>query len=526
MRSVPAIAALLVLLMAGVTPWPAQQAQREVVARIRAEAYGHSTVMATADYLTNVIGPRLSNSPGLRRAQQYARERLQSWGVGSARLERWGPFGRGWAFDAVEVSLVSPTFAPLIAYPKAWSSATPGPVEGQPLVLDVRSPADVARFRGRLRGRIVLFSPVRAIPDPSLPHRMTDVELQALADAQSPADGAPPPFQPTPEQRAAAELNNRKWQLVYEEGPAVVVEPGSGQGGTVYVTSAIAPPPSAGASEAHPWDMAKPTIIPQVVVAAEQYNRLVRLSAIGVPFTLRVNVSARFDDDDPMSDNVIAEIPGTDLMDEIVMFGGCLDSWHAGTGATDNAAGAVVVLEAMRILRAIGARPRRTIRMGLWSAEEQGRLGSQAYVAAHFGRRVTGADGRTYVERGPEYDRLAGYFNVDWGPGRIRGVYLQGNEAVRPIFRAWLAPFADVGASTLTIRGIGASDHMSFDEIGLPGFQFIRDFMEGRGGPGHTNMDVFDRLSEEDLEQSAAVLAAFAYDLAMSDEKLPRKVVR
>ncbi|HYT74221.1 MAG TPA: M20/M25/M40 family metallo-hydrolase, partial [Vicinamibacterales bacterium] len=326
-----------------------------------------------------------------------------------------------------------------------------------------------------------------------------------------------------PEQRAAADLNAQKWRLVYAEGAAVVLEAGGGQGGSVYVTSAMMPPGPDGEPVAHPWDASRPRVIPQVVVAAEHYNRLIRLARRGIPFTIRVNIVARFYDDDPMSDNVIAEIPGSDLHEEVVMFGACLDSWHTGTGATDNASGAAVALEVMRILQTIAPHPRRTIRVGLWSAEEQGTLGSRAYVAAHFGSRVAGPDGRMQIERKAEYDRLAGYFNLDWGPGRIRGVYLQGNEGVRPIFRAWLAPFEDLGASTLTIRGIGATDHISFDEIGLPAFQFIRDFFEGNGGPAHTNMDVYDRLVEEDLEQSAAVVAGFAYDLAMRNDKLPRR---
>jgi carboxypeptidase Q len=494
----------------------------DVVARIRREAYEHSQVMALASYLTDVVGPRLTNSPNIRRAQAYARDQLQSWGIRDARLERWGPFGRGWALDAIEVNLASPDVAPLIAYPKAWSAGTAGPVTGQPVILDVKSAADLARYRGQLRNRIVLFSAAKPIAPPVVPERLTDAFLLDLANAGPPLAGGSE-FHPTAEQRAAADLEEATWRLVYAESPAVVIEGSPGRSGSVYVTAAMVPPDGATGPERHPWDANKPQVVPQIVMAPEHYNRLIRLGALGVPFTLRVNLATRYLDDDLMSDNVIGEIPGSDLSREVVMFGGCLDSWHTGTGATDNASGAAVALEAMRILETLGLHPRRSIRVGLWSAEEQGTLGSRAYVAAHFGRRVTDPDGHVRIERGPEYDTLAGYFNLDWGAGRIRGVYLQGNEAVRPILRAWLAPFQDVGASTLTARGIGSSDHMSFDDIGLPGFQFIRDFWEGRPTSAHTNMDVYDRLSEEDLEQSASVVAAVAYQLAMRDEKLPRK---
>jgi carboxypeptidase Q len=275
------------------------------------------------------------------------------------------------------------------------------------------------------------------------------------------------------------------------------------------------------------WDISKPVVTPQAMVAAEQYNRLVRLVARGIPVQLEVNIAVRFYDDDPMSYNVIAEIPGTDLKDEVVMLGGCIDSWHAGTGATDNAVGAATALEVIRILQSLGMKPRRTIRIGLWSAEEQGTRGSHAYVAAHLGRRIDPLDGQSGQPRfefKPEYEKFDAYFNFDYGTGRIRGVFLQGNEAARPIFRAVLGPFKDLGASTLSMAGVGATDHMPFDEIGLPGFQWIRDYMEGNNTRApHTNMDTYDHILEEDLKQSAAVAAFIIYDLAMREEKLPRK---
>ncbi len=328
----------------------------------------------------------------------------------------------------------------------------------------------------------------------------------------------------SPEQRTSAELNYQKWKLLDSEDVAVVLEPGGGDAGTVYVTAASIPaaPDLSFEQRPRPWHLNAPRVLPQVVVAAEHYNRLIRLLARGIPVQLEIDIHTRFYDSDPMSYNVIAEIPGTDLKDEVVMIGGCLDSWHAGTGATDNAAGAAVALEVIRLLKSLEIRPRRTIRIGLWSAEEQGALGSRAYAAAHFGKQPVSISDRQ--SRTPEYEKFSGYFNLDYGTGKIRGVYLQRNEAVRPIFAAWLAPLKDLGAGTLTINGIGSNgDHNSFDDIGLPGFQFLRDFMEGNTRTAHTNMDVYDHILEDDLRQSAVVAAVFIYHAAMRDERLPRK---
>jgi hypothetical protein len=479
--------------------------------------------------LSDVSGPRLTGSPGLRHAEEYARDKLLEWGLANAHLEAWGPFGRGWSLEGFTANMVSPGFSPLIAYPKAWSPSTNGTVRGEVVFLDVKTAEDLKKYKGKLRGKIVLFSPVRQVDPLFEPpaQRQSEEELMRLASAPPPGEAQP--FQFTPEQRAAEELNYRKWKFVESEGAAVVLQPSYRDAGTVYVTSATVPnsPDVPFDKRAHAWDLSRPAVVPQANVAAEQYNRIIRLLARGIPVQLEVSISARFYDDDPMSYNVIAEIPGTDLKEEVVMVGGSIDSWHAGTGATDNAAGAAAALEVMRVLTSLGLKPRRTIRIGLWSAEEQGTLGSHAYVAAHFGRKVDGPGGQTGGARfafKPEYEKFAGYFNFDYGTGRIRGVYLQGNEAVRPIFRAWLASFKDLGASTLSISKIGATDHVPFDEIGLPGFEFIRDYMEGNNTRApHTNMDTYDHVLEDDLKQSAAVGASFMYNLAMRNEKLPRK---
>jgi hypothetical protein len=529
LASIPAVVAIAAAFFLTGQSFSAQAAQEQsdsdAVQRIGAEALDHSHVMDTVGMLTDVYGPRLTGSPNLANAEQWVVQTLHSWGVENAHLERWGPFGRGWTLEGLTASMTAQipgsageSFVPLIAYPKAWSPGTNGVIRGDVVYLDVSSESDLAKYRGKLRGKIVLFAPVRNLPPNFVPDapRTSEADLQTLADAKL---GDQPPFQPTPQQRAAAELNNKKWEFVYTEDPAVIVEPGFKDAGTVYVTAAALPPNERNrdGKEIGPWDLSKPKVVPQLVVSTEQYNRMVRMIGRGVPVQMEVNIAVRFHDGDPMSANVIAEIRGTDLKDEIVMIGGCIDSWHAGTGATDNAAGVAVAMEVMRIIKSLGLAPRRTIRIGLWSAEEQGRLGSAAYAAEHFGRMTNGK-----LEKKPDYDQFDVYFNLDYGTGRIRGIYLQGNEAVRPIFQAWLAPLSDLGASTLTIRNMGA-DHLSFDEIGLPGFQFLRDYMEFDTRPAHTNMDVYDHVLPEDLKQSAAVAAALVYDAAMRNQKLPRK---
>jgi len=527
-RTLAAFMCSIVLLTAGIA-----QAQEKIdldaVNRIRDTALNHSQILEMVGYLTDVTGPRLTGSPNLKRAEEYARDKLRDWGLETAHLEAWGPFGRGWSLEGFTANVLSPRFSPLIAYPKAWSPGTNGVVRGEVVLLDVKTVADLDKYKGKLKGKIVLFSLARHVDplfEPSA-HRQTDEELLRLSNAQP--SGEPRPFQFTPEQRSAEELNYRKWQLIQDEGAAVVMQASYPDAGTVNVTSATVPyPPDVFFEKrAHPWDLSKPLVTPQVNVAAEQYNGIVRLVMRGIPVQLEVNIAVRFSDADPMSYNVIAEIPGSDLKDEVVMVGSSIDSWHSGTGATDNAAGAATALEVIRILQALELKPRRTIRIGLWSAEEQGSLGSRAYVAAHLGRKVSAAEDRpggAHYELKPEYEKFDAYFNFDYGSGRIRGLYLQGNKAAQPVFRDLLEPYRDLGASTLSIASIGATDHVPFDEVGLPAFQWIRDYMEGDNTRApHTNMDTYDHVLGDDLKQSAAVAAALIYHLAMRDERVPRK---
>jgi len=529
-RTGKAIALVAILLLAAASTATSQEKADDGTARrIRDAALNHSQVMDMVGYLTDAIGPRLTGSPNLKRAQEYALDKLREWGLANVHLEAWGPFGRGWSLEGFSANMLSPGFSPLIAYPKAWSPGTAGTIRGESVFLDAKTVGELSKYEGKLKGKIVLFSPARHVDPLFEPpaQRRTDEELRSLANAEPWHE--PEPFRFTPEQRATEELNYAKWQLIQKEGAAVVLQPSFRDAGTVYVTSATVPYPPDVPFEKRvgAWELGKPAVPPQVVVSAEDYNRIVRLVERGIPVQLEVNIAARFYDDDPMSYNVLAEIPGTDLKEQVVMIGGCIDSWHAATGATDNAAGAATALEVMRILQSLGLRPRRTIRIGLWSAEEQGALGSRAYVAAHFGRKVAPANdqqGQARLERKPEYETFDAYFNFDYGTGRIRGLFLQGNEEARPLFRELLEPVKELGASTVSLAGVGASDHMSFDAIDLPGFQWIRDYMEGSNTRApHTNMDTYDHVLGDDLKQSAAVAAYIVYALAMREEKVPRK---
>jgi hypothetical protein len=521
------------------------------IVRIKDEGMNRSQVMQTLSYLSDVIGPRLTNSPGMKRANEWSRDQMAKWGMQNAKLEAWGPFGRGWTLKRFSAEVTEPLSIPLIAYPKAWSPGTNGALSGEVVYLDATDAAGLEKYRGKLKGAIVLMAPIRKIDAhfDALGTRLTEKDLLTLANAPDPASAPPrPQFQVTPEFIAQFILNMRKTKFIADEGAAMILEPGRGDGGTIFVQGATVPPASIpetidpaalqtffrrGVSA---YDKAAPSFPPQVVVSGEHYNRMMRMLQAGEKVRMNVNLEVQFQDQDLMGYNTIAEIPGSDLKDEVVMLGGHLDSWHGGTGATDNASGCAVAMEAARILTALNLKPRRTIRVALWSGEEQGLLGSRAYVKEHFGEIVqpTPAPGAppaaatTPAARGrlvtkPEYDKLAGYFNLDNGTGKIRGVYLQGNEAVRPLFRTWLTPFRDMGAQTLTISNTGGTDHLAFDAIGLPGFQFIQDEVEYETRTHHSNQDVFDRIQADDMKQAAIIMAAFVYQAAMRDEKLPRK---
>ena len=527
------------------------------VAKIMNEGMNRSQVMEILSHLTDVIGPRLTNSPQMKRANEWTRDQMLKWGMQNARLEPWGPFGRGWSLKRFSAEVVAPQGFPVIAYPKAWSPGTPaGPLSAEVVYLDAADEQALAKYRGQLRGKIVLTAPARDVRAhfDAEGTRLTEKQLLDLANAPDPATQrrGRQQFQATPEQRAQARFNNLRLKFLHDEGAALLVDPGRGDGGNLFVSAASVPPrevppldaPANANAPRGPSAYAKdaPAFAPQIVMTAEHYNRLVRMLKAGERVTMAVNLEVQFHDEDLMGYNTVAEIPGTDLKDEVVMLGGHMDSWHGGTGATDNAAGVAVAMEAARIIQSLGLKPRRTIRVALWSGEEQGLLGSRAYVKEHFGEIVTptpqptppgAAEGRPVAQPQPSpqgrlvtkpaYEKFSGYFNLDNGTGRIRGVYLQGNEGVRPIFRQWLQPFGDLGAQTLSIANTGGTDHLAFDGIGLPGFQFIQDQIEYSTRTHHSTQDVYDRILPDDMKQAATIMAAFVYQTAMRDEKLPRK---
>jgi hypothetical protein len=540
------IASLLATGTAALAQPPQEKFDEQAINRIKEEGLNHSQVMDTLSYITDVSGARLTGSPNIRNAQEWAKNKLASWGLANAHLEAWGPFGRGWSLEGFTANMIKPNFAPLIAYPKAWSPSTNGAIRGEVVYLDAATAADLDKYKGKLKGAIVLIDKAREVKAHFEPEgkRMSDADLWKLANADMPGTGNPGgrAFRMTDEQRAAFELLNKKWQFVASEGAAVVLEPGRGDGGNMIVQSVTIPAPVDTPFDRRPRAWAKDVtgVVPQAVVAVEHYNRLIRMIERGAKPELEVNINTRFYDQDLMSYNVVAEIPGTDLKDEVVMLGAHFDSWHSGTGATDNAAGSAVMMEAVRILQTLGLKPRRTIRIGLWSGEEEGLLGSRAYVDEHFAKRVNtasqggqqqpGNNATPQYEIKPEWDKVAGYFNIDNGTGKIRGIFLQGNEAVRPIFRAWFEPFKDLlGTSkdnqiaTMTLANTGGTDHLSFDAVGLPGFQFIQDTIEYDTRTHHYNMDVYDRIQADDMKQMATIVAAFVYNTAMRDQKLPRK---
>ena len=536
-------------------PAPQQQPSptpdpNDPIEKIKDEGMKRSQVMATLSYLSDVIGPRLTGSPNMKRANEWTRDQLTKWGLKNAHLESWGPFGRSWELKEFAAQVISPQAIPLIAFPKAWSPGV-NIASGEVVYVDAKDEADLTRFKGNLRGKIILTTVMRDVPArfEAPGKRLTEKQLLALADAPPPgADGGANSFLKSPQFAAFMESQifaSKKLKFFTDEGAALLIDSGAGDGGTLFVSAASVPQEidrtspmatlrSIFMGSVNPYDQKVPAIVPQIVLSVEHYNRIARMLQAGEKVRMKINFAAQFDDKDLMSYNTIAEIPGTDKSDEIVMLGGHMDSWHAGTGATDNGAGVAVCMEAVRILQALGLKPRRTIRIGLWSGEEQGLFGSRAYVAQHFGkadesqdasfaRMVEGGGAAPNVTRGAEYDKLSAYFNLDNGTGKIRGVYLQGNEAVRPLFRQWLTPFRDMGAQTLSISNTGGTDHLAFDAIGLPGFQFIQDQVEYDTRTHHSNQDVFDRIQAEDIKQAATIMAAFVYNTAMRDEKLPRK---
>jgi hypothetical protein len=481
----------------------------DAIYKIKDEGFQRSKVMEIASYLTDVYGPRLTGSPNIRQAADWAVAELRKWGASNPRIEDWGTFGRGWVNERFSAQVLTPTPWPIIGMPKAWTPGTDGAVTADVVFAPMESEQDFGTWRGKLKGKIVMPMPTRPVKAQFevLAERYSDTQLDELQQIGPRGEGRrrydPAQFQ----------FARKRLEFLVSEGVLATLEPGRGDGGTLFVQQggAYSPaPPSGSYSPRFPA-----TVPPQVVIAVEHYGRLARTIDKKVPVTVELNVQNRFLDDQP-GFNVLAELPGTGKADEVVMLGAHFDSWHGATGATDNGVGSAIMLEAMRILKATGLPMRRTVRLGLWSGEEQGLLGSKAYVKRTFADRET-------MTLKPDHARFAAYFNVDNGTGAIRGVYLQGNEAVAPIFSAWMKPFANLGMTTLTLRNTGGTDHLSFDAVGLPAFQFIQDPLEYDTRTHHSNMDNYERLQADDVMKNAVIVASFVYHAANRDEKLPRK---
>lgn len=485
--------------------------------KIREEGLNKSKVMDIALHLTDLNGNRLANSPGYAKAANYAKQALTDWGIQNATLDPWGEFGKGWELEKAYFAMTAPYYKPIMAYPKTWCAGTKGLKHAEILVVDIKDTVSILAYKGKLKGKIIL-------PDMQYAYkqsfkadavRYTDEQLAGMAAAKG---GGRQQQQPP---RDTAQMRRMREQMQRGVGPQRVLnmlkEMAKEEGAVAMLSSSIRN--HDGTVFAQGGGLYKgtdPENFLDMALAVEDYNTLLRIAKSGIVVKADADVKTKFYGEDLQGYNVIAEIPGTDplLKDEVVMIGAHLDSWQAGTGATDNASGSAVMMEAMRIIKTLGIQPKRTIRIGLWSAEEQGLLGSRGYVAKTFGTSGT---------KTPAHDKFSGYFNIDNGTGKIRGIYLQGNEACRNIFTQWFEPFKDLGASTVTISNTGGTDHQSFDGVGLPGFQFIQDEMEYDTRTHHSNMDVYDHLSEADLKQIATIVAAFVYNTAQRTEKLPRK---
>ncbi len=509
-------------------------------ARIRQEGFAHSHVMQFAGALADGIGPRLTGSPNMAKANAWTRDTLTKIGLENAHLEDWGDFGMGWQQINTWVRLVSPDPEPLWAQAAPWSPATNGPVTGDAILIDAHDIADLDKYKGKLAGKIVLFGPMRATPDITKPlfTRYTAEELKEME--HYPEDprfdlSSPDVQRRLADRRRTSELRQAALKMMVSEGVLAIVTPsrdGANGGGTGIIFD------DNGANLAR--NAQKPenkVTVPNAVMMIEHYNRLGRMLENHVPVKLEINIETRFTGDHEHGFDTVAEIPGTDphLKDQVVMVGGHLDSWISGTGATDNGAGSVVAMEAVRILKALNLKPRRTIRIALWSGEEQGLFGSQGYVKQHFGSfaepktpDTSGLPSFMTNNRGPlttthEWETLDAYYNLDNGTGRVRGVYTQENQPIGPIFRQWIAPLADLGVTTISYQNTGGTDHLSFDAVGLPGFQFIQDPMDYDTRTHHSDMDVYDRLHEFDLEQAAVVEAIFLYNTSEREAMMPRK---
>ena len=478
-----------------------------MMAKIREEGLNHSQVMEIVFNLTDANGPRLMQSPGYFKAANWAKTKLASWGLENANLEAWGQWGKGWELEKYYLAMTTPYYEPLIGFPKTFSKGTGGLQHAQVILIDVKDSSGLAAYQGQLKNKIILIKRTDSLPLGFKPDalRYTDSELIKMAafDPKAPV----PPNNSFLSFMSAAHLLAVTKKMAEQEGAlGILTTSPRNSDGTVFVQNGI------------PYTGEMKPAMNDISISYEHFMTLQRLLQHQIPVSVDLDLQAKVYPDDQQGYNVIAEIPGSDkkLKDQLVMIGGHLDCWQGSTGATDNAAGSAVMLEVIRILKTVGIKPRRTIRIALWGGEETGLHGSKNYVKNHFTDTAT----KKYNAAG---DKLSVYLNLDNGSGKIRGIYLQGNATAAPIFDQWFKPFNDLGAGTLTLENTGGTDHLSFDAIGLPGFQFIQDPLEYGSRTHHSNMDSYEHLSGEDMKQAATIIAAFVYDASQRDEKIPRK---
>ena len=489
----------------------------DIVARIREEGLQRSQIANTLSYMTDVLGARLTNSIAMDNAQRWALEEMKRIGLTRTSREPFMEYGVSWDNEYVSLHLLEPDYQPMVGYPIAHTPGTEGKQELQAVIADVRTRQDLETLKGQIRGMAVLSTPPATIDllrfTTGTPRR-SDEEMRELAEDVVPPPPGPDPYfsrlYPDPPQNPDVLTAGERLAFYVREGVAVVLESTSGWPGAVR---GFARP----GAKIDLWSRdATMSSVPIVAVTPEHYNRMYRILRRGIPVSLEVEVRNSHGTSVEQASNMLGEIPGTDLAHEVVMMGAHFDTWPASPNASDNTSGVAVVLEAARILRAIGAEPRRTIRVALWSGEEQGLYGSKAYVRKHFGDPSDTSIGTT-----SEYETFSAYFNQDYGPGQYRGIWLQENEHVRQTFKAWMEPFHDMGMTTISLQGVGSTDHVPFNNIGLPAFQFLQARVGGTGG--HTNLDFFDTLPIDDLMKNAVIMASFVYHAAVADERIPRK---
>ena len=483
----PAAIAALAIAATSVRATAQEPVDRAMIAKITAEANDHSKIGETFNHFVNMVGGRLAGSKAHKESAEYARMKLAEWGIKDAHLEPF-PFGRGWELQQFTLEMTAPRYFPLTGFPEAWTPSTKGTVTAPAIYLGEKTAAEIEAMGDKLKGAIILAQ------KPQLAF-ITKDRIQPALSAEAVRSGAPPA------ERSEYTTPLRAMEPILRKyGAAAVLRASQGEHGTFFVQGG--------------QRTTAPDATPSVVVVAEQYNMLVNAVKGGLPVQLRLALQTQLSSADTNSYNVIAEIPGTDpvIGKEVVLIGAHLDSWHSATGATDNADAVSAAMEAMRILQTLGVKPRRTIRIAIWSGEEEGLLGSAAYAAAHYA--------------GPAnkqaFDNLSVYFNDDPGTGPTYGWYMENNQPAKAIFDAWLEPLKAQGAVKNVIGPIGSTDHLSFARLGLPGFTAIKDYDTYDVREHHTNADFAERVSEAGLKQSAIVLATFAYHAAMRDEKIPR----